>query len=215
MPSKRETDRWIEDVYHVKDRQTLEQLYDGWAESYDADLQQVGYYLHVSVIAGLVCRHVPDRDAAILDAGVGTGAVGEVLALLGFGRLSGIDMSEGMLAKARARGCYSDLRKGVLGEALDFEAGVFSCVVSTGTFTKGHAPASALVELVRILKRGGVLMFTVGVSIWEAQGFAGVIGGLIADGVLEEVEITAAYAPMPFSPAEGGYLTKAHVYRKR
>ena len=73
MSSKQETDRWIDDVYHVTDRQTLEQLYDSWAQSYDADLQQVGY-LHLPVIAGLVSRHVLDRDGAILDAGVGTGA---------------------------------------------------------------------------------------------------------------------------------------------
>jgi predicted TPR repeat methyltransferase len=213
MSSKHETDRWIDDVYHVKDRATLEQLYDSWAESYDADLQQVGY-LHLPVIAGLASRHVTDRDAAILDAGVGTGAVGEVLSLLGFGNLSGIDMSEGMLAKARARGCYRDLRKGVLGEALDFESGVFDGIVSTGTFTKGHAPASALAELARILKRGGVLMFTVGVSIWETQGFADVIGTLLRDGVIELVDTTVAYAPMPFSPLESGYFTRAHVYRK-
>jgi predicted TPR repeat methyltransferase len=214
MPSKQETDRWIEDVYHSKDRATLEQLYDTWAESYDADLQQVGY-LHLPVIAGLVSRHLTDRGAPILDAGVGTGAVGEALALLGYGNLSGIDMSEGMLAKAQARGCYKDLRKGILGEALDFESDVFDGIVSTGTFTKGHAPASALVELVRVLKRGGVLMFTVGVSIWEAQGFADVIGRLVGGGTLEMAETTQAYAPMPFSPAEKDYMTRAHVYRKR
>lgn len=213
MPSKQETDRWIEDVYHVKDRATLEQLYDSWAESYDADLQQVGY-LHLPVIAGLVARHVPEKRHAILDAGVGTGAVGEVLALLGYGNLWGVDMSDGMLAKALARGCYSDLRKGVLGDQLNFESDVFDGIVSTGTFTKGHAPASALVELVRILKCGGVLMFTVGVSIWESQGFADVIGQLTSNGTLAMVETTQAYAPMPFSPAERGYLTKAHVYRK-
>ena len=214
MSSKQETDRWIDDVYHVTDRQTLEQLYDSWAQSYDADLQQVGY-LHLPVIAGLVSRHVLDRDGAILDAGVGTGAVGEVLAQLGYRNLWGIDMSEGMLAKARARGCYSNLRKGVLGEVLDFSSGVFSGVVSTGTFTKGHAPASALIELVRTLKAGGVLMFTVGSSIWESHGFSDVIGKLLGDGVIELLELTPDYAPMPFSPTESGYMTKAHVYRKR
>ena len=58
--------------------------------------------------------------AAILDAGVGTGAIGNMLSLLGYNNLSGLDMSEGMLAQARARGCYIDLRRGVLGETLDF-----------------------------------------------------------------------------------------------
>ena len=214
MSSKQKTDRWIEDVYHVKDRETLTQLYDSWADSYDADLQQVGY-VHLPVIAGLVCRHVPDQQAAMLDAGVGTGAVGEALALLGYVNLWGIDMSEGMLAKARARGCYAALRIAVLGETLDFESNMFGGVISTGTFTKGHAPASGLVELVRVLKRDGVLIFTVGVSIWEAQGFADVITGLVNEGAIELVETTPAYAPMPFSPAEKDYLTRAHVYRKR
>mgnify|MGYP000856152348 CR=1 FL=1 len=214
MSSKQDTDRWLEDVYHVSDRAALEQLYDSWADSYDADLQQVGY-IHLPVIAGLVSRHVPDRAAAILDAGVGTGTIGEVLHLLGYSNLWGIDMSEGMLAKARARGCYQDLRKGVLGEALDFADGSFSGIVSTGTFTKGHAPAVALVELARTLKPGGVLMFTVGTSIWEAQGFADVTARLERDAVLVKIEETPAYAPMPFSPTESGYLTKAHVYRKR
>lgn len=213
MPSKQDTDRWIEDVYNVKDRATLEQLYDSWAESYDADLQQVGY-LHLPVIAGLVSRHMADRAGAILDAGVGTGAVGEVLALLGYNNLTGIDMSDGMLAKARARGCYTGLHKGVLGAALDFKSGIFSGIVSTGTFTKGHAPAMALVELTRILKKSGLLIFTAGASIWESHGFADVTGQLLRDGVIEMVEITPAYAPMPFSPAESGYMTKAHVYRK-
>ena len=214
MSSKHETDRWIEGVYHAPDRLTLEKLYDSWAESYDADLQQVGY-MHLPVIAGLVSRYLPDRNGAILDAGVGTGAVGDVLSLLGCRNLSGIDMSDGMLVKARARGCYTELRKGVLGEALDFDDGVFDCIVSTGTFTKGHAPATALVELTRILKKGGVLMFTIGTSIWKTQGFSDVIGRLLRDGTIEMVEITPAYAPMPFSPTESGYMTKAHVYRKR
>jgi predicted TPR repeat methyltransferase len=213
MSSKQETDRWLEDVYHVKDRQTLEQLYDKWAESYDADLQHVGY-AHLSVIAGLVSRYLTDRHGAILDAGVGTGAVGDVLELLGCVNLTGIDMSEGMLVKARARGCYTELRKGVLGEPLDFDDGQFDCIVSTGTFTKGHAPASALVELTRTLKKGGVLMFTVGISIWETHGFADVIGQLVNDGAIELVESTQAYAPMPLSPAEHEYMTKAYVYRK-
>jgi predicted TPR repeat methyltransferase len=213
MSSKQQAERWIEGVYHAKDRHALEQLYDNWAESYDADLQQVGY-LHLPVIAGLVSRHVPVRFDAILDAGVGTGAVGEVLALLGYQNLTGLDMSEGMLARARARGCYADLRQGVLGEALDFASGVFSGIVSTGTFTKGHAPAAALVELTRVLKSGGVLMFTAGTSIWETHGFADVIGTLARDGAIELIETTPAYAPMPFSLAESGYLTQAHVYRK-
>ena len=111
---KADTDQWIEKVYAATSDAALRGLYDEWAASYDADMQQVGY-LHVPVITGLVARHLPSRAAAILDAGVGTGAIGNILSILGYNNLSGLDMSEGMLAVARARGCYVDLRLGVLG----------------------------------------------------------------------------------------------------
>ena len=88
---KSETDQWLASVYHATDRATLQQTYDQWAATYDADLQQVGY-LHTPVIIGLVARFVPRHDATILDAGVGTGAIGQVLSILGYNNLSGIDM---------------------------------------------------------------------------------------------------------------------------
>jgi SAM-dependent methyltransferase len=210
---KQETDGWLERVYHAKGREDLRALYDSWAETYDADLQQVGY-LHAPVITGLLALHVPRRDAAILDAGVGTGAIGNVLSLLGYNNLSGIDMSEGMLEKARARGCYTDLRRGVLGEALDFPDGAFDAILSTGTFTNGHAPASAFHELTRILEPGGVMLFTVGTVIWEEQGFRDMLDSLVRAKKLVAVETTPVYRPMPFSPTEGGFTTRAHVYRK-
>jgi predicted TPR repeat methyltransferase len=210
---KAETDIWLENVYHATGREDLAKLYDSWAETYDADLQQVGY-LHAPVITGLVARHVPSRAAAILDAGVGTGAIGNILSLLGYNNLSGLDMSEGMLEKARARGCYADLRRGVLGEALDFPDGAFDAILSTGTFTNGHAPASAFHELTRILEPGGFLLFTVGTVIWDEQGFREVLDGLVRAKALQAVETTPIYRPMPFSPLESGFTTRAHVYRK-
>jgi SAM-dependent methyltransferase len=154
------------------------------------------------------------RDAAILDAGVGTGTVGQVLSILGYNNLSGLDMSEAMLAKARSRGCYADLRQAVLGEALPYPDGAFDAIISTGTFTLGHAPAVAFDELARVLEPGGMLMFTVGVTIWEEQGFKSKLDELVARKKLSPVEVTAPYAPMPFSPLENGYTTRAHVYRK-
>lgn len=210
---KADTDKWLEQVYHAQDRDGLRKLYDSWASSYDADLQQVGY-LHIPVITGLLARHVPAREAAILDAGVGTGGLGSILSLLGYNNLTGLDMSEGMLEKARARGCYADLRKGVLGEPLDFPSGAFDAILSTGTFTMGHAPAGSFLELTRVLEPGGFLLFTVGTVIWEEQGFRRTLEGLVAAKALVQVETTPIYRPMPFSPTEGNFTTRAHVYRK-
>jgi predicted TPR repeat methyltransferase len=72
----------LERVYGAKGNDELRALYDDWAGRYDEDLQAFGYS-YPPVIAGLVARYVRERAAPILDAGAGTGIVGEVLAILG------------------------------------------------------------------------------------------------------------------------------------
>jgi SAM-dependent methyltransferase len=213
MTSHKQTDQWIDSVYRAPDRAAQEATYNTWASSYDADMLITGY-LHYAVLTGLVCRHVHRKDATILDAGVGTGALGSLLNLLGYNNLSGIDMSAGMLARAQERKCYSDLRQMVLGEKLDFVNESFDAIISTGTFTEGHAPASAFDELVRLLEPDGVMMFTIAGMVWEEQGFKDKLAQLVSAKLLKLVEITPPYQPMPYSPAESHVTTRAHVYRK-
>jgi predicted TPR repeat methyltransferase len=191
----------------------LADLYDVWAATYDTDMQGIGY-IHPAVIAGLAARYITDRNAAILDAGVGTGMIGQLLSTLGYHNLHGIDISHGMLDKAKLRRVYVDLRNRTLGEKLDYEDGEIDAVISTGTFTNGHAPASSFDELTRIVKPGGVLIFTVGTKVWLEQGFASKLTELEHAGQLQMVETTPAYAPMPLSKTESGFTTRAHVYRR-
>ncbi len=213
MTSHKQTDEWIDAVYRSPSREALKATYDQWAASYDADMVNTGY-MHYAVLGGLVCRHVVRKDATILDAGVGTGGLGALMNLLGYNNLSGVDMSEGMLAKAAERKCYSDLRLGVLGEKLDYVDRSFDAIVSTGTFTEGHAPASALDELVRLLESGGVIIFTMAGMVWDEKGFKAKLEGFVSSGVLKLAEVTQPYQPMPFSPAESHVTTRAYVYRK-
>lgn len=213
MASRENTDTWIDKAYRAADRATLTSTYDAWAASYDADMLLTGY-LHYAVLTGLICRHVPRKDAAVLDAGVGTGALGSLLNLLGYNNLSGLDMSEGMLAKARDRKCYADLRQAVLGEKLDYVDKSFDAIVSTGTFTEGHAPASAFDELVRLLEPGGVMIFTISTLVWVEKGFKDTLDGFVQSGVLKLIEVTPVYQPMPYSPAESHVTTRGYVFRK-
>jgi SAM-dependent methyltransferase len=213
VSTTQKTDAWLEKAFSAKDRTGLDDVYRQWADDYDADLIRTGY-LHTPVIVGLVARYVPRLDAAILDAGVGTGNTGALLSLLGYNNLSGIDMSEAMLAKAAARKCYADLRRGVLGEPLDYTDRSFDCIISTGTFTTGHAPAAAFDELVRILEQGAPLIFTVGTTVWEEAGFRDRLGRLEESGAISPVHVTPVYRPMPYSETESGFTTRAHVYKR-
>jgi predicted TPR repeat methyltransferase len=207
------SDPWLEGVYHAKTRDGLVALYDGWAETYDADMQGVGY-VHPAVMAGLVGRYVQNKSDAIFDAGVGTGTVGNILAIMGFSNLIGVDMSDGMLARAKARNIYADLRNRVLGETLDFETGSMAAIVSTGVFTTGHGPANAWDELTRITKASGHLIFTVGERVWKDAGFATKFDALIQEGLVDLIETTPIYHPMPYSPTESDFTTMARVYRR-
>ena len=206
-------ERWLEQVYHAPSRDDLTRLYDEWAETYDEDMQAVGY-VHPAVIAGLTSRYVSDPTAPILDAGCGTGTVGNILAITGYSNIAGLDMSEGMLAKARARDVYARLEQGVLGETLPFETGSFTAIISTGVFTTGHAPASGFDELTRILKPGGYLMFSSGTTVWQEAGFGEKLKSLCEAGLLTPVETTKVYHPMPHSKTESSFTTRAHIYQR-
>jgi SAM-dependent methyltransferase len=202
-------ERRLESVFGAHSQDALSKAYDAWSANYDADMQSVGY-VHPAIIVGLVSRYISNSSAAILDAGVGTGHIGQLLNILGFDTLIGIDMSDGMLARAAERNIYGDLRNQILGEPLSFATASIDCIVSTGTFTTGHAPASAFDELVRITKPGGYLIFTVGEKVWGEAGFA----KKLAELPLTSIEATQTYHPMPLSETESGFEARAFVYRR-
>ena len=110
-----DVEKRLHQVYGASSSAELSKTYDEWAASYDEDMLQTGY-AHPAVMCGLISRYVTDLSAPLLDAGVGTGGVGQLLHTLGFRNLHGFDMSMGMLAKARLRGVYSGLHRGVFSD---------------------------------------------------------------------------------------------------
>ena len=206
-------DLWLGRVFGASGADELARRYDDWAKTYDADMLTTGY-LNPAVVAGLICRHVDDREGRILDAGCGTGLIGEILSMLGYCRLVGLDMSDGMLEQARGRGAYVELRQGVLGERLDFADESFAGVIACGVFTAGHAPASALEELVRVTRRGGRLVIAFASSAWETDAFQQTLQSLDRMGRWRRLEETPPYRPMPLSGSMGAATTRACVFER-
>jgi SAM-dependent methyltransferase len=209
--AREETDQWLEKVFSAPDPAALGHAYDEWAEAYEADMLAVGY-MHPSVAAGLVGRHVRNLAGAILDAGAGTGLLGQILWIMGYRNLAGIDLSEGMLSRARGRGVYGDLRLRRLGEALDFPDAHFDCVVSIGTLNISHAPPESLDEFARITRPGGHVVCTIPAKAWEEGGFGEKVEALERAGRWRALAATEPYRPMPLSPGEGGRTTRMLVY---
>lgn len=196
-------------VYGAASQSEVAALYDRWAESYDAEMARAGYR-HPSIGLALLARHLPRGAAPVLDAGAGTGLLGEWLAILGWPEVEGLDISAGMLAVAARKGSYRALHQLALGGPLPFADGHFAAVVCTGVFTTGHVGPEGLDELVRICRPGGVLVLTVKTTLWEG-GLAARVATLA--GAVTLAEVTAPYVSMP---GEAGTVPSlAAVLRRR
>ncbi len=147
-------------VYGASSTAEVAGHYDRWASTYDADMSTAGYR-HPTIGLALLARHLPRGARPLLDAGVGTGLMGEWLQIAGYPEIEGLDISDGMLAVAARRGSYARLHKLALGAPLPFADGAFAGIVSVGVFTTGHVGAEGLDELVRICRPGGVIVLTV------------------------------------------------------
>ena len=204
-----EADDALARVYAAKSPDEIAAAYADWAASYDRDTIRDGYHLPFT-IAAWVARHVPPGAAPLLDAGCGSGLSGPVLAALGYAAVEGLDLSDEMLALAKSRGSYDRLVKAELGKPLPWADGHFAAFLSTGVFTAGHAPASALDELVRVTRPGGFAVFTVRDTILHAGGFRD---------KFDELETSGRWRPLEESPpfrafaiAEPEVLVHAFVF---
>jgi predicted TPR repeat methyltransferase len=182
-------------AYEAKGADEIAELYDKWASSYDAEMAQFGYR-HPSIGLALVCRHVPRGAQPVLDAGAGTGLLGEWLAIAGYPQVEALDISEGMLAVAAGKGCYSALHRLALGGPLPFADGRYAAVAAVGVFSTGHVGLEGLDELIRICRKDGVIVLTVKNTLWDG-GFAARIGELEAADLIARIEETPPYVSMP------------------
>jgi len=107
------------EIINPKSNKEVVLLYDKYAKTYDTDLEKVRTINQGAIyIVEMFKKYVP-LDGMILDAGNGTGGVGELLHNQGFLNLVGIEISSGMLDEANNKNVYSDFRVCILGEDID------------------------------------------------------------------------------------------------
>lgn len=102
-----------------------------------------------------------------------------------------------MLAQARLKGVYGDLRQMELGKPVDYESNSFDAVTCVGVLTLGHAPASSLDEMVRITKPGGHTIYTMRPDYRESAGFVEKESELESTGLWKLAEVTDPVQTMP------------------
>ena len=193
--------QWLDKVYSARNNTELAEGYDAWAQDYEQDVLSFGYKIP-AIMSGLIGRYLPSDTGLILDAGAGTGILGENLAVMGYKDLIGIDLSAGMLELARKKGVYRNLLQMTLGQKLDFADNTFAAVVSMGVFTEGHAPAESFDELIRITEPRGYIIFSVRADVYLNQGFKNKLNFLEEKGKWRLVEQTEPFQALPLEDSE-------------
>ena len=183
-------------VYSSRDNKELEGRYDQWAKDYDADLDEGFGYVGPKMAVDFFMRYVT-KEARILDAGAGTGLVGELLVKQGYSNLVAMDMSLGMLEEARAKNAYREFHQMIMGETLGFTTDSFDAVISVGVLTLGHAPASSLDELIRVTKPGGYIAYTLRPDVCRDNGFKENQDALEAEGKWILAEVSEEFQTLP------------------
>ena len=168
----------IYDTLHAADLDELEGIYKNWASDYESDVINLAGYVGHLITSELLLNYLRNTESTVLDAGCGTGLVGEILYKNNFRNIDGVDFSKEMLNIANQKNIYQSLKLVDLTKKLDYENNSFDAVICAGTFTCGHVGPEALREMVRITKQDGYICFTVRKQEWEASPYLQIMNDL-------------------------------------
>jgi predicted TPR repeat methyltransferase len=138
----------------------VEQVFDSFAESFEAKLMRLEYRAPELIASALAAAGIDARGHLhVLDLGCGTGLCGSLLAPYA-GRLVGVDLSKGMLEHAAAKRMYDDLVQTELTAfLLQFDA-AWDVIVAADTLVYFGELEPVVAAAARALRPGGMFVFT-------------------------------------------------------
>jgi predicted TPR repeat methyltransferase len=133
-------------------------LFDDYADDFDRHLKVLAYRGH-SVLVEQVLALRLGRFRSALDLGCGTGLCGPLLRDW-VDRLTGVDLSAGMLEKAKALNCYDALVQADVVEHLRRNGQAHDLVISSDVFIYVGDLAAVFTAVAQRLAPGGLFSFT-------------------------------------------------------
>lgn len=190
------------------DAEAVRAYYDEWAERYDRDLVDWAY-VAPDVASSLLLEYGSD-PAAVLDAGCGTGLVGQSLRRAGFGgALTGVDISTESLLIAEQTGAYDVTAVADLQSSLEFGDDSFDGLVCVGVMTYVPDVGRCWREFCRVVRAGGVVVVTQREDLWDERRCDEVISDLAAAGAWTPIEVTE---PRPYLPGNDDWSDRIGVH---
>tara|TARA_B100002051_G_scaffold266903_1_gene294637 strand:+ start:195 stop:821 length:627 start_codon:yes stop_codon:yes gene_type:complete len=158
-------------IYQLDSKEKVLKYYVKWTKKGEYNKNMVEWnYQAPQNAAKLFNKYAPNKDINILDAGCGSGLVGVELQKYGYTKITGVDFSNEMLNLIPNK-IYNHLELIDLNKKLKYKESIFDAVICVGTFTYGHVKANALNELIRILKKNGLICFTINEGIYKKYQF--------------------------------------------
>jgi predicted TPR repeat methyltransferase len=140
--------------------------FDGVADDFEDRVERLDYD-GPTRIAALISAHLTaDATLEVLDAGCGTGLCGPALRPYAR-RLAGVDLSAGMLAKARARDLYDELEAADLVAVLERPGAAWDLVLAADTFPYLGRLEPVFAAAAKALKPGGLFAFST--ETWDGR----------------------------------------------
>eukprot|EP00931_Biecheleriopsis_adriatica_P121245 TRINITY_DN96331_c0_g1_i1.p1 TRINITY_DN96331_c0_g1~~TRINITY_DN96331_c0_g1_i1.p1 ORF type:complete len:253 (-),score=29.60 TRINITY_DN96331_c0_g1_i1:176-934(-) len=155
-----------------KTKEGAVELYDKWADTYDDTLRSWNYPAPTRVAELLKLHSGSDAPALpVLDAGCGTGLVGEALLSAGYKDLVGIDVSDESLKicltkRYTSTACW-DLQ--CSNGPYPFAGNSFSAVVCSGVLSYIQDFDAVFKEWCRVTAPGGIIVFTHRAPLWDGD----------------------------------------------
>ena len=139
----------------------LHHLYASRAATWDDNANRTQAYRGHLLVAHLFGALYPDPAAlTVLDAGCGTGLVAEALSGR-VARLDGVDLSDAMLDRARAKGLYAQVYRADLVAFMNGAPGAYDVITSAATLIHFGDLRPVLAAASNALRPGGRFLFTV------------------------------------------------------
>lgn len=194
-----------EATYDASSSEELADAYRKWGDLYDKDTREVMGYVGPETAATMLDHHLDkkENECRVLDAGCGTGLVGEVLSDMGYEKMDAMDYSQDMLEQAEKKEVYKKLFQEDMNEKLDIPDNAYDATICVGTFTYAHVGPDAFEELIRVTRPGGYICFTIRDGAYQEYGYRSKMLEMEAENVWSLQEMR-----------ESDYLIKENVTAK-
>ena len=138
----------------------------------------------------------------------------QILTQMGYQNIDGLDPSEGMLEIARSKNIYQSLHQLYLDSEVDLADASYDAIVAAGVLTHGHAPPESLVGMLKLVKPGGIIIFSLSEIAYDVHGFANMMAQLETSRDWKQLDRSNLFRTYPFSDKEAHLRHWVYAFQK-